>query len=341
ATATTTVRAEADLSITKTDSPDPVRPGGSLTYTVSVTNGGPNAAASVTMNDPLPALTTFQSETHPAGWTCTTPAVGSTGTVSCTTASLASGATATFTIVVQVSPSTPDGTTISNTASVTSTTSDPNLLNNTATATTTVRAEADLSITKTDSPDPVRPGGSLTYTVSVTNGGPNAAASVTMNDPLPALTTFQSETHPAGWTCTTPAVGSTGTVSCTTASLASGATATFTIVVQVSPSTPDGTTISNTATVTSTTSDPNLLNNTATATTTVRAEADLSITKTDSPDPVRPGGSLTYTVSVTNGGPNAAASVTMNDPLPALTTFQSETDRKSTRLNSSHGSSSY
>src|SRR5438128_2741717 len=89
-----------------------------------------------------------------------------------------------------------------------------------------------------------------------------------MSDPLPAQTTFLSETHPAGWTCTTPAVGSTGTVSCTAASLASGATATFTIVVQVS-SIASGT-ISNTATVNSaSTSDPNTANNSATATTTV------------------------------------------------------------------------
>src|SRR5206468_2473233 len=248
----------ADLSITKTDSPDPVAPGATLTYTITVSNAGPNVATSVTMNDPLPSQTTFQSMATPAGWSCTTPAVGSTGTVTCTTPSLASGATAAFTLVVQVKPDTADGTTISNTATVGATTADANSANNSATATTTVRAEADLSITKTDSPDPVRPGGTLTYTIGVSSAGPNTAASVAMNDALPALTTFQSITTPAGWTCTTPAAGSTGTVNCTTASMASGATATFTLAVQVSPAAPDGTIISNTATVSSMTFDPNL-----------------------------------------------------------------------------------
>src|SRR5206468_528309 len=224
----------ADLSITKTDSPDPVTPGGTLTYTITVSNAGPNAAASVTMNDPLPPQTTFQSMPTPAGWSCTTPAAGSTGTVNCTTASLASAATATFTLGVQVSSAALDGSTISNTATVSSTTADSNTGNNSATATTTVRAQADLAITKTDSPDPVTPGGTLTYTITVSNAGPNAAASVTMNDPLPSQTTFQSMPTPAGWSCTTPAAGSTGIVNCTTASFASGATATFTLMVQVS-----------------------------------------------------------------------------------------------------------
>src|SRR5204862_4951553 len=103
---------------------------------------------------------------------------------------------------------------------------------------------------------------------------------------------------PAGWTCTTPAAGSTGTVSCTTATLASGATATFTLVVQVSPAAPDGSTIANTATVSSITFDPNLANNTATATTAVRAEADLAITRTDAADTARTGGTHTLTVAV-------------------------------------------
>src|SRR3989441_189400 len=192
----------------------------------------------------------------PAGWSCTTPAAGSTGTVNCTIGSFASGATATFTLGVQVSPAAADGSTLTNTATVSSTTADSNTGNNSATATTTVRAEADLAITKTDSPDPVTPGGTLTYTISVSNGGPNAAATVKMDDVLPALTTFQSVTPPAGWSCTNPPVGSTGTVSCTTASLPNGAIAGFTIVVQVSASTPDGTVISNTARVSSATFDP-------------------------------------------------------------------------------------
>ena len=114
---------------------------------------------------------------------------------------------------------------------------------------------ADLSVTKTDSPDPVIAGTNLTYTITVANAGPNAAASVAMTDALPAGTTFVSMQQNAGpaATLTTPPVGGTGTVTATFATFAGGATATFTVVVNVNASTANGATITNTATVTSAT----------------------------------------------------------------------------------------
>src|SRR4051812_16857619 len=81
----------ADLSITKVDDPDPVTAGSSLVYTITVSNKGPDNADSAMLSDPLPAGTTFQSLAAPAGWSCTTPAMGATGTVSCTAAALAPG----------------------------------------------------------------------------------------------------------------------------------------------------------------------------------------------------------------------------------------------------------
>ena len=120
-------------------------------------------------------------------------------------------------------------------------------------------SSADLSITKTDSPDPATVGSNLTYTITVTNGGPDVASGVSVSDQLPASVTFVS---------TTPSQGScsgTSTVSCAMGSLANGASATVTIVV--SP-TQTGT-IGNTATVSATEGDPNSANNSATQTTTV------------------------------------------------------------------------
>ena len=126
-------------------------------------------------------------------------------------------------------------------------------------------AIADLAVTKADSPDPVTAGTNLTYTVTVTNNGPDAAATVAWSDPLPAGTTFVSLSAVAGWSCTTPAVGGTGTISCANPSLAVGS-AVFTLVVNVNPSTAGGTVLSNTATATSTTADPSPGNESDTAT---------------------------------------------------------------------------
>ena len=113
---------------------------------------------------------------------------------------------------------------LSNTATVASTTSDPSSANNSDTATTTVSASADLSIAKSDAPDPVNAGAALTYTLAVTNLGPDNAASVMVTDGLPAGLSFVSATATQG-TCT----NSGGAVSCALGSLASNAFAAITI----------------------------------------------------------------------------------------------------------------
>ncbi len=320
-TATTTVAAAADLAVTKVDTPDPVTAGGNIVYTITSTNGGPSNAASATLSDILPAGTTFVSLVTPAGWSCTFPPVGSGGTVACSNGAFAVGSSV-FTLTVQVAPATPAGTVISNTATAGSATSDPNPGDESATATTTVAAAADLAVTKVDTPDPVTAGGNITYTITATNAGPSNAATATLSDTLPAGTTFVALASPAGWSCTTPPVGAGGTVACSNASFAIGS-ALFTLTAQIDPSVTAGTVISNTATASSATSDPNPGDESATATTTVAAAADLAVTKVDTPDPVTAGGNITYTITATNAGPSNAATATLSDTLPAGTTFVS------------------
>jgi uncharacterized repeat protein (TIGR01451 family) len=123
----------ADLEITKTDSPDPVITGNDVTYTVTVTNNGPDAATSVTVTDNLPPETTFVSCASTGGGVCG----GSGNNRTVTFPLLTSGQSETITFVANVNCSVADGTAISNTATVSSFTPDPDLANNSATATTT------------------------------------------------------------------------------------------------------------------------------------------------------------------------------------------------------------
>jgi uncharacterized repeat protein (TIGR01451 family) len=316
----------ADLSITKTDSPDPVAAGGNITYTLTVTNAGPSDAAAVALSDAVPANTTFVSFAAPTGWTTATPTAGGTGTVTATKTALAASATAIFTLVVKVNQHTDSDTSISNTTTVTSTTSDPSTANNSATARTAVGpASANLSVTKTDQPDPVIAGSTITYLLTVTNAGPSDAELVSLQDTIPANTTFEVFTAPAGWMTQTPNTAETDTVTARTPKLAGGATATFTLTVRVNANMSTGTTITNTATVSAATSDPDGNNNSATATTAVVTSADVSISKTDSPDPVFAGFDLTYTVTVENTGPSDGHTVAFGDTIPAGTTFISFT----------------
>ncbi len=90
-----------------------------------------------------------------------------------------------------------------------------------------------------------------------------------LTDTPPARTTFRSLAVPAGWTCTTPPVGGAGGFTCTTPLLAASSSATFTLELDVACDFPNGTLVSNTATVAGQTDDPNPANNTATATVTV------------------------------------------------------------------------
>ena len=117
----------ANLSIAKSANPSPVAAGFNLTYTLTVTNGGPDAASGVVVTDTLPGTVTFVS----ASSGCSEL----DGEVTCTAASLANGASVEFTITITapgaVGP-------ISNTVSVTSTVADINPTNNTAVLVTTI-----------------------------------------------------------------------------------------------------------------------------------------------------------------------------------------------------------
>jgi uncharacterized repeat protein (TIGR01451 family) len=305
---------DANLGVTATDSPDPVVAGNNITYTGVITNNGPDAATNAAFTQSTPAGTTFQSLIAPAGWSCGTPAVGGTGAINCTKAAMAASEVGAFTLVVNVT----GGGTISSTVTGDSDTYDPDPLDNSANATTTSIApsSADLSITKTTATTNAPAGSTFSYTIVLTNNGPDAATSVEMEDVLPSSLLFRSISEPAGWSCVTPAIGATGTITCTAASLANGASATFTLIVEVAASSGS---ISNTATAASATSDPNGGNSGGTSAGVIAgpAAADIEVTKTTASTQATPGGILNYTITVTNAGPSPATNVVVTDTLPA------------------------
>jgi uncharacterized repeat protein (TIGR01451 family) len=300
---------KADLGITKSDSPDPVNVGANLTYSITAHNYGPDAEPAAQVSDQLPAGTTYVSSSASQG-TCAYSALPSPN-VQCGLGSLASGDEATVQIVV--TPTAPG--VITNTAEIGGQGQDLNAANNTASAQTTVNSpQADLSVTKTDSADPVYNGDTVTYTVAETNNGPADAANATMNDVLPASgATLVSVTGPG--TC----VSTLTDVTCSDPLLTAGSTDTYTIVMQTTAAG----TLSDTATVSSDAPDNDLTNNSATETTTVLPSADLSVTKSDNPDPVPWGADVTYTITVTNNGPDGATGVEVVDGFSGPGTYVS------------------
>jgi uncharacterized repeat protein (TIGR01451 family) len=166
---------------------------------------------------------------------------------------------------------------------------------------------ADLAIEKSASPSPGVPGSDVTYTLKVTNKGPDTAQDAVVTDPLPDGLTFVSGSPQCS--ASTP-----GEVKCTLGSLAVGDSVTLTIVAHIADSVTAG--FVNTATVSSSTPDPDLSNNSASASTPISLEADLEIQKIASLATVTAGGQVSYTLIVSNNGPNDATDVTVTDPLP-------------------------
>jgi uncharacterized repeat protein (TIGR01451 family) len=250
----------ADLIVTKQASTAQVLSGDSFTYTVQLTNAGPFDAKDVILNDPAPTGVTFNSCSSTAG-NCTV----SSGGVGLSLASLLNGASVTITVQATLNATVADGTNVTNTASVSSSTIDPDTGNNSGSASVIAQNKSDLFVTNKANLTAVKATQNLVYTINVKNLGPFRASAVNLLDPVPASSTFVSM-NSGGASCTAPAAGQVGTITCNLGNMASGASATVTITVKVSGST-NKTSITNTAVASSPNFDPNLANNSATVTT--------------------------------------------------------------------------
>ena len=311
----------SDLGITKTANRNSIQLGTQqVTHTITATNAGPMADTNVVVTDSLPAGLTLVSAT----WSG--PGTGACAGLTCTIATLASGASVQL---VTVSTGNALGNQ-QNTATVDGTRFDPDPLNDSASHTTTVTAapalSTDLRVTKTDGRTSVLGGTRLDYTLTVTNNGPDGATGVSVVDTIPTGTTLitagANAPNPSQGSCptTTPT-----TVTCNLGALANGASATITISVNT-PVVLADTVKTNSATVSGAQVDPAPLNNTGTDDTTLTAappppETDLRVTKTDGQTSVVGGTRLNYTLTVTNNGPDAATGVSVTDTIPTGTTL--------------------
>jgi uncharacterized repeat protein (TIGR01451 family) len=120
----------------------------------------------------------------------------------------------------------PGGSTHTDVVTVTGHDDDEQTLTTQDDATVTITPMIDLYVTKDDLPDPVRLNGQLTYTIVVSNNGPDAATEVTLADPLPGGTTFVSVSTTQG-SCTGGAI-----INCTLGTIAKGQTLTITLIVK-------------------------------------------------------------------------------------------------------------
>jgi uncharacterized repeat protein (TIGR01451 family) len=124
--------AQADLIVSKTGDETGTR-GGQISYSIVVGNDGPDTAAGVVLTDPLPAHTSFVSAMVSQGTVSF-----SANTITANFGSINPVESASLIVTLSINQDTPRGTTISNTASVSSDTPDPVSENNSSTAMTAV-----------------------------------------------------------------------------------------------------------------------------------------------------------------------------------------------------------
>jgi uncharacterized repeat protein (TIGR01451 family) len=259
----TTVDSEADLVVTKVDSPDPVLAGAPLAYTIDVTNNGPSTSLDVMLTDTLPGEVSFVNASATNGGPCNIVVP----VVTCELGDLDPDETVTVFINVTVDPAVPDATTITNNVNVTSATNDPDGAN--ASEDTLVNAAADLWIDKTGNFPTGNPSGTILYFLTVHNksgcseddpevcgdGGPSDALELVVTDTLPS-TAKKLPVEFVSENC----VYNKGAheVTCTEPVLIAGESVTFEIQVRAKGSIGE---ITNLVEVTSSTADPNTGNN--------------------------------------------------------------------------------
>ena len=322
-----TISQNIDLSLTKTVNDNTPTSGQSITFTLTLSNAGPDNATGVVVEDLLPAGLTFVSSS---------PSQGSyvSGTGVWTVGAINSGANATLQIVATVA-------TIgakTNTAEVTAagqTDTDSTPDNNVGTeddqASVTVTPEvADLSLTKSVDDNTPDKNQNVVFTITVTNGGPQAATGVQVTDLLPAGMTFVSSTPSQGsyvsgtgiWTVGTINSGANATLTITATTATIGAKTNKAEITDVDQFDSDSTPGNNVGTEDDQASvvvTPNV--------------ADLSITKTVNDNTPNRNQQITFTITLTNGGPIGATGVTVTDLLPAGLTFVSATPSVGTYSN--------
>ena len=290
----TTVSDKADLALSLT-TPSQATTSASFRALITIANLGVKDAIEVVATYELPGGAIFISAAG-TGWACG----NSDTTVTCTRPRMDSLQSSVITVTALAPPTAGQ---VSVSALVESTVAEESAANNSDIATIDVVSPlgtADLALTLADAPDPVDLGGTITYTLSAANGGPDPAGSVTVTLQLPAAATFVGAAG-LGWACSQ----TSALVTCTRPSLAAAGPSTITVTA-TAPDQPG--TLNAGATISSTAEDPSSANNVASASTVVVGTADVAADLTG-PATARGGTTIAYTATVSNAGPRTATGV--------------------------------
>ena len=210
----------SDLSVTATDTPDPVIAGSNVTYSVTIntTNNKIQTVTGVRLQSTLPAGAAFVMATASQG-SCSEAG----GVITCDFGTVGDTGRVTATLVVKLNNSGAANN------SITVSANGPELTpaNNTVNVNTTVNPAAEIAVSLSGAPDPVTVSNTLVYSLTVTNRGPNAATATQLTNHLPPNVTFVSAV-PSQGSCSHNA----GVVNCALGSVPNLGSATVQITIR-------------------------------------------------------------------------------------------------------------
>jgi len=313
---------QPDLTVTKSDSGASVEPGQAILYLLTTGNLGDRGATGVELTETVPEHTSFTAAASEPGWVCTgSGAAGDTCTLALGELP-GGGASADSVFSVTVDSMLPAGVTqIDNTVTVTDDGThgaDADPTNNTATEETPLTgAMPDLGVDKALEPGSVpRPGGSLSWTITVSNTGNQGATGVELSERVPAHTTFDVASSDPGWSCEATSSGSLCTLSI--GGLAAGASLSAVFAVTLAPTLPPGVDfVENCASLGSMVEGCSLVP-------LPEAVPDLAVEKDDAGIITTPGGTVSYQIGYSNRGTQGATGVALEDRLPEGTSLAPE-----------------
>lgn len=270
----------------------PVNVGDSVVYVVTARNNGPDNATNIVISDVIPTGLTGVTVTPSVGIYDSTTGVW-------TINSLASGVNATLTISGLAGTSMA-GKNTTNTATQIEQTEFSDLY--TSANATVYTKLADVKMTQTVT-TPVNVGGTVTYVVTITNTGPDAATNFIIQDNVPVgLVNYTI----------TPSTGTYLNGNWTIFSLANGATATLTITGKASAAMAGKNTTNIATKITETEYDPTTIGESVEADAYTK-EANVVLTQTGSYNK----NNVTFIVTARNNGPDNATEINIKDLIPA------------------------
>jgi uncharacterized repeat protein (TIGR01451 family) len=306
---TLVANSDADLNMVLSSSATSVEVGTPISFTANVSNAGPGAAPALQVSGTLSGAVVFSNFSVSTSWNCT----HSGGAISCTyqggapSGTLASGLNAASITINGVAGPGTGSANLGLTATSAANDPTPATANSAIAVTAASPGSVDLSLSKVVvGAQPIPRNMPFAYRLIVSNAANSTqtGSGIQISDTLPAGIVLQGFSG-AGWSCS-------GNVICTYApTLAAGqSSAPLDLQVVYDSAVPaGGTSVSNTATVSSADPDPDPANNQASASASIRGNSDLAV-QLNAASPVVAGSSFTLDLVANNLGPDVASNVT-------------------------------